>query len=92
MKKSLLLLALFLNVLLSYSQCDPSNLIAYNETVNGATLSWTAPSASNFQIKWRILGTTTSWAGTDPNVSGPFLIGVDSILLDTLSSNNSYEF
>ena len=92
MKKSLLLLSLFFNVLLSYSQCDPSNLIAYNETVNGATLSWTAPSATNFQIKWRILGTTTSWAGTDPNVSGPFLINADSILLDTLSSNNTYEW
>ena len=80
------------SIFVSYSQCDPTNLIAYNETISGATLSWNAPSATNFQIKWRIHGSTSSWSGTNPNVSGPFLIGVDSILLDTLTSDNTYEW
>jgi len=93
MKKSLLTILFSISVILSFGQCDPVNLTASNPTNNGALLSFTVPSANWYQVKWRILGSTTSWAGTDPNVTIiSTAVGVDSLLLDTLSSNSTYEW
>jgi hypothetical protein len=89
---TLLFTSFLLSTSLAFSQCDPTNISVNNLTNNGALLSWTAPSSSNFQVKWRVLGSTSSWLGTDPNVMGPILIGTDTLLLDTLSSNTTYEW
>jgi len=98
MKKYLLTIFFSTIVLLGFGQCDPVNLTANNITNNGALLSFTVPNANWYQVKWRILGSTTSWAGTDPNVTiiststGVPPPGVDTLLLDTLSSSSTYEW
>ena len=55
-----ILFILFIIPFIGFGQCDPSNLSAYTGTVNQVTLSWTGGSATSFQLKWRILGSTTA--------------------------------
>ena len=93
MKKQVLCVLLLFWCQFAFSQCDPANLAVSNISSSEVTLSWNAPSAASFKVKWRVSGSTSSWNGTDPNVmQTPSLLTVDSLFLDTLLPNTTYDW
>ena len=75
------------------NSCDPYDLEVNNINATGATLSWSAGNATNFSVKWRIAGSTTSWASSDPNIyQSPTNIFVDTLSFNILNSNTTYEW
>ncbi|MGY8918237.1 MAG: plastocyanin/azurin family copper-binding protein, partial [Flavobacteriales bacterium] len=80
-------------VIIANPFCDPYDLAVNNITATGASLSWTSSNATAFSVKWRIAGSTTSWALSDTNVyQTPGNIFVDTLFFNTLNSNTAYEW
>ena len=80
-------------VIIANPFCDPYDLSVDNINTTGATLSWSSANATAFSVKWRIAGSTTSWASSDPNIHQTLAnIFVDTLLFDTLNSNTTYEW
>ncbi|MBC8266540.1 MAG: T9SS type A sorting domain-containing protein [Flavobacteriales bacterium] len=93
MKKQLLLTVLLFCYGFAFSQCDLTNLATTNTTAISVTLNWQSVNATSYSVKWRISGSTTSWNSNDTNVNQtPSLISVDTLFLDSLSSNTSYDW
>ena len=80
-------------VIIANPFCDPYDLAVNNITATGASLSWSSANATAFSVKWRISGSTTSWALSDTNVyQTPGNIFVDTLFFNTLNSNTAYEW
>ena len=72
--------------------CDAVNLQVDEIFCDEVYLSWDAPSATSFSLKYRILGSTTSWSGGDTNVTQINNIAADSLTLINIQENTSYEW